>query len=91
MHVTLTREDQRFIEEQVKAGRFASAEAVVGAALERLRHDDAGEFAAGELDALIAEGEADIAAGELVDGDEVFRRLRQKSADFRERAAPTER
>ena len=57
MKLTLRREDQQFIEDQVKAGHFASPEDVVGAALERLRHDDFGDFEPAELDELIAEGE----------------------------------
>jgi hypothetical protein len=40
-------------------------------------------FAAGELDRLLAEGEADIANGRLHDGEEVFRELNALSADRR--------
>ena len=38
-----------------------------------------GDFAPGELEHLLAEGEADIAAGHLVDGEQVFRELDQMS------------
>ena len=93
MNIPLSPEDRQFIDEQVRTGRFASAGDVVGAALERLRRADdpsttgAGEFDPGELDALVAEGEADIARGDVVDADEVFRRLRERGAEHRQRQA----
>jgi hypothetical protein len=42
--------------------------------------DNESHFPAGELDRLLAEGEADIAKGDLHDGDEVFRDLDELSA-----------
>lgn len=86
MNLSLTPEDQRFIEEQVKAGRFASAEEVVGAALGRLRgegENDVGDFDAGELDALVAAGEADIEKGDVLTVEQVRENLRQRSQEFR--------
>jgi Arc/MetJ-type ribon-helix-helix transcriptional regulator len=83
MTVTLSPEDSRFVEERVRAGDFRSVEEAVGIALGRLRSDWPGEFEPGELDALIAEGEADIERGDVVDADEVYRQLREKSAAFR--------
>lgn len=97
MEIPLTPEDQQFIEAQVKVGRFPSAQDVVGAALERLRRDEddaaatAGEFDPGELDALVAEGEADIERGAVVDADEVFDRLRRQGAAYRQQPAPSDR
>jgi Arc/MetJ-type ribon-helix-helix transcriptional regulator len=83
MTVTLSLEDSRFTEERVKAGEFRSVEEVVAIALAQLRSAWAGEFAPGELDALVAEGEADIKRGNVIDDDEVFRQLAEKSAAFR--------
>jgi len=37
------------------------------------------DFSPGELDRLIAEGEADIARGRVRDGEEVFRRLKARA------------
>ena len=89
MEIPLTPEDEQFIEALVKGGRFLSTQDVVGAALARLRQGDdeqaeAGAFDPGELDELIGEGEADIAAGALVDADDVFDRLRRQSAEYRQ-------
>jgi len=83
MNLTLRREDEQFIQDQVKAGRFASAADVVGAALERLRHDDFSDFEPGELDVLIAEGEADIRRGDVMTLDELREDLRRQSEEFR--------
>jgi putative addiction module CopG family antidote len=83
MDLILSREDEKFIEDQVKAGRFASAEDVVGAALERLRHDDFTDFEPGELDELVAEGEADIKSGDVMTLDELRADLRSRSEAFR--------
>ena len=88
MNLTLRREDEQFIQDQVKAGRFASAEDVVGAALERLRHDDLGDFEPGELEELIAEGEADIRRGDVMTLDELREDLRRHSEEFHRHGAP---
>ena len=40
MNVTLTPEVQKFVEEQVKAGRYDSAEAVIAAAVARLQTEE---------------------------------------------------
>lgn len=77
MNLSLRPEDQQFIEEQIRTGRFASPEDVVGAALDRLRGD--GDFEEGELDALIAEGEADIEKGEVLTAEQVRENLRRRS------------
>src|SRR5687768_5439652 len=83
VQLTLTQEVQAFIDEEVRSGRFPTAQDVVLSALERLRHDMRDGFAEGELDALIEEGEADIAAGKLLDEEEVFQRIRAKSDAYR--------
>ena len=64
MTIHLKPELQRFIQEQVNAGHFASPEDVIEAGLGRLRQDDLGEFRAGELDGLIEKAEAQFARGE---------------------------
>ena len=65
MKVALKPEDERYIREQVGAGRYASAEDALAAAVAQLRQADrAGDFAPGELDALIREAEAEFGRGE---------------------------
>jgi putative addiction module CopG family antidote len=78
MDVTLKPELQRFIDEQVEAGRFATPAEVLEAALLRLMRDPADD----ELDAAdiadIEQSEQEIARGEDMDWDQVSARLRQK-------------
>jgi antitoxin ParD1/3/4 len=57
MQITLPPELARFVEEQVKAGRYESADGVVYAALTRLRIED--DIPPAELESLRAE----VAAG----------------------------
>ena len=78
MIVDLAPEVERFVAAQVAAGRFASAEELLTAAVLRLRDEDA---AADELDdadrAAIAEADAEIAAGLDRPWDEVEAELRR--------------
>jgi antitoxin ParD1/3/4 len=84
MSLRLKPELQRFIEDQVRDGRYHSAEEVVEAGLAILeQHTRCGEFAPGELDRLLAEGEADVARGNVHDGEAVFRELAELSASRR--------
>lgn len=58
MKVELPQHTTEFVEDQVRSGAFTSAEEVVTAALECFRADrEFGDFAPGELDALLEEGE----------------------------------
>jgi Arc/MetJ-type ribon-helix-helix transcriptional regulator len=88
MNITLEKPDlEKFLEDQIKAGRFDSAEDLVAAAVARLQFDvSEGEFDPGELEALVAEGEADIRRGDVIDSGEAFRLLREWTADQRKRA-----
>jgi antitoxin ParD1/3/4 len=81
MSLALKPEFQKFIDDQVKAGRYDSAEEVVEAGLAILeQQNDHGDFAPGELDRLLAEGAADIERGDVYDGEAVFRELDELSA-----------
>ena len=81
MNLSLPTRIQKLIEERVRSGEYASPEDVVAAALAHLeQHEQARTFAPGEMDALAAEGEADIARGDVLELDEVFNELRRKSA-----------
>ena len=59
---------EAFIDKQVASGRFNNASEVVRAAL-RLLEDEEAKLE--ELRALIAEGDADIAAGRVVEVDDI--------------------
>ncbi len=80
MTIQIKPELQQFVEEQVKAGRFATPEDVVEAGLGRLRDDDFGDFRAGELDSLIGSAEAQFARREDHSMSEVRSRFRDKAA-----------
>ena len=77
MTITLKPELEKYIQEQVEAGRYGSAEDLVAAAVARLMHDDrSGHFAPGELDELPAAGEADIERGDVLTLDDVREHFR---------------
>ena len=78
MQLPLSNDTQKLIRKQVKSGNYATPEDVVTAALHMLdQNSKSGDFADGELDALLAEGEM----GEPLDGEAVLAELR----DLRER------
>lgn len=72
----------KYVEEQVRAGRYDSPEGVVAAALARQIQDERlGDFAPGEWDALLAEAEEDVARGDLLTLEEVREHFRRRAAD----------
>jgi putative addiction module CopG family antidote len=78
MDVCLKPELQKFVEDQVSAGRFSSATEVLEAGLARLMLDPPpDELDADDL-AAIEESERQIARGEDLDWNEVSARLRKK-------------
>ena len=79
MKINLTPEVQKMIQDRVKSRQYRTAEDVVTAAIFSLRQqEEFGDFEPGELDALIEEGEKDIAAGRVIPGEEVFAELRRR-------------
>ena len=75
MQLSLPPEIQRLIEERVRSGRYQSPEDVVAAAVANLdQQESAGDFAPGELDELLAEGER---SGPPLDGEQVLAELRE--------------
>ncbi len=83
MNIILRPETERLLEEQLKKTGYQSVDELVRAGITSLEIH--GDFAPGELDRLLAEGEADLAAGHVVDGEQVFRELDQMSASRREK------
>jgi antitoxin ParD1/3/4 len=87
MNLDLSPKVQKLIKDRVKSGRYPRPEDVVAAAVTSLDQQESfGDFAAGELDKLLAEGERDIAAGDVIDGEKAFAELRRLSAKRRKKA-----
>jgi Arc/MetJ-type ribon-helix-helix transcriptional regulator len=78
MNVALNPELERFIEEQVKAGRFVSPAVVLEAGLARLMLDPLSDELDEEDLVAIEESEEQIARGEDLDWTEVSAKLRRK-------------
>ena len=79
MTLNLTPEDERLIAERIASGRFDSPGEVVRVALELLRQRES--FRQAQIDELRREIQVGIDAasrGEVVAGEEVFRRLRER-------------
>ena len=82
MNVPLKAELEKFVQDQVRAGRFSSAGEVIEAGLARLMLDPPDE---GELDAqtlaAIEDADAQIDRGECMPLDDAFAQLRRKHFD----------
>ena len=78
MTISLSPELKKYVEEQVRAGRFASAEEVVEAGLARLMLDPAPDALDDDDLAAIEESEAQIERGEDLDWAQVSAALRRK-------------
>jgi putative addiction module CopG family antidote len=75
MSMSLSPETLKLVEERMKRGGYASPDDVILAALASLeRQETGGDFAPGELDDLLAEGER---SGEALDGEQVLAELRE--------------
>jgi putative addiction module CopG family antidote len=80
MNISLKPELQRFIDEQIRSGRFTTPEDVIEAGLGRLRGDGFGDFMPGEMDGLIQTAEAQFARGEGHSLEHVREHFRKKMA-----------
>jgi Arc/MetJ-type ribon-helix-helix transcriptional regulator len=86
MSLSLSEKTRKLIQERMKHGGYATADDAVQAGLASLKRQEAmGDFAPGELDALIAKAEAEFEKGESFDAEEVFAEIRQLEKDFRRR------
>ena len=80
MRITLPPRARKLVKDRLKSGRYGSAEEVVLAGLDSLRRqEELGDFAPGELERLVAGGEASIKRERTVPADEVFSSLRGRS------------
>lgn len=84
MNVSLTEELERFVDGKVESGLYNNASEVVREGLRLLKEND--EFRA-RVRESIERGWAQAKAGDLLDGDEAFRRIdeRIKKASGRKR------
>lgn len=79
MQITIEKpEFARFVEDQLKTGRFSTPAEVIEAGLERLMLDPLVDELDDEDLAAIEESEQQIARGEDLDWKDVSARLRQK-------------
>lgn len=77
MYLSLPPNIQRLIDDRLASGQYASAEAVVAAALSALDHvEHPDDFEPAELDQLLDEGEK---SGERIEAEQVFAELRSLS------------
>jgi len=78
MKLSLSPRFVKVLKKRMKRGGYASPEDALLAGLASLeQQEEFGVFKEGELDALIADGEADIANDEVEDAGQVFAELRQ--------------
>jgi antitoxin ParD1/3/4 len=89
MHLSLTPELEKLIDNEVTSGRSAdSAEFLKKAVYHYVAARDLGEaYSPEEIEHLIVEGLADIDRGDVIDGEEAFRELRAHSAERRRQRA----
>lgn len=73
MEILLSAETRKLVEDRMKRDGYASPDEVVRAALASLDQNSAGgDFASGEMDALLSEGDR---GGASLDGEEVLAEL----------------
>ncbi len=88
MNVSLTPELEKFVEKEVQSGLYRTASEVICAGLRRLQEDQAVRLPQGpktleELETGLAQSLDRLDRGEGVDGEALFRRLRQRIKGYR--------
>jgi Arc/MetJ-type ribon-helix-helix transcriptional regulator len=84
MNIQLPPDQQKWLEEQVKAGRFASLDEAIAAAVDDLRVsqiDDDLSWAKPYIDEALAQ----VRRGEVISGREFFERMQAKLSRLRSR------
>lgn len=88
LNVSLTPELEAFIAEKVESGMYTTASEVVRDGLRLLRQADADREAwRAEARSRIERGWQQAERGELLDGEKVFQKIREKSAARRKKGA----
>ena len=85
MSVTLKPELEKLVTEEVKQGRSADPDEFLDKAVYHylVARDFGEDYSREEIEDEIARGLADAERGEVVDGEEAFRRLRDYAAERR--------
>jgi putative addiction module CopG family antidote len=78
MTFTVKPQLEKFIDEQVKAGKFRSADEVIEAGLERLMTDPESEDLSEEDAVALETAFGQIDRGEIIDGEQFHAHLREK-------------
>ena len=87
MNVSLTSELEEFVNNKVKSGMYFSASEVIREGLQLLRdHDELKNRRIEEIRQQIAHGVEQLERGEAVDGEEAFRKIREKSEKRRQKS-----
>ncbi|MEG4961909.1 MULTISPECIES: type II toxin-antitoxin system ParD family antitoxin [unclassified Microcoleus] len=90
MNITLKPDHNKFIEAQVKSGKYSSVDEVIAAALELLadrsdrQQSDLYQEWVDETRPKVSAGLAQLERGEGIDGEIVIARLREKFRKMRE-------
>ena len=84
MTIPLSERHRRLVEERVRQGEFASAQAMVEAALDQMT-DPLSGLSRGRLNALINEGVRDLDDGRVLTAEQVDERLAATRAAFKAR------
>lgn len=79
MELALPASLEQFVIDQVKAGVYRDANEAIVCAVQNLMGQEELPFGS-ELDRLIAEGQADIDSGDLVDGETAFEAILARNA-----------
>ncbi|MFN0101290.1 MAG: hypothetical protein ACKV2U_04265 [Bryobacteraceae bacterium] len=89
MIVNLKPELEKFIADEVKAGRSTGPDDFLNKAVYHyvVARDLGQEYTPEKIDRMIADGLDDIERGDTIDGDEAFRQLRAYSAELDRQSA----
>jgi len=87
MEVKLDAETEKLVQKEIETGRFPSAAALVGTALQHyfIAREFGEEYTREKIDEKIGRGLAQLEAGEGVDGEECFEQLRKRGQEIRSR------
>jgi Arc/MetJ-type ribon-helix-helix transcriptional regulator len=86
MNLVLSPQTQKLLEERMTKGGYHTADEAVRAGLEYLsQHEQSGDFQPGEMATLLAEANAEIERGEILEGQTVFDEIHQLSQAYREK------